>query len=239
MNLLGLLLLAGLTVLGGASCASTSSSQIGGRPVPRVASSLTHLTPGQTLATGMIGASYYSQVGVEGGGPALGSQPNDLEQVPMLGGVFQHAMWGDRVDAGLEVGGTLGFKTGGGYIYAGGGGLYVNVKVDMYLFDLFGGPFVSVPIGESARLYGSAGPLMQFASWDQSAENPGDSSYNQSSTGFGTGVYARAGFEFQLTRAMLIGVGVRWTDSSVSLGSSLGDMDIEGTQAMVTFTAGV
>ena len=239
MNLPKLLLLACLAALGCTSCASTSSSQIGGRPAPQVASSLTRLTPGQTLASGLIGASYYSEVGVEGGGPASGSQPSDLEQVPMLGGVFQHAMWGDRVDAGLEVGGTLGFRTGGGYVYAGSGGIYVNVKVDMYLFDLFGGPFVSVPLGKKARVYGSAGPLMQFASWDQSAEDPGDSSYNQSSTGFGTGVYARAGFEFQLSRAMLIGVGVRWTDSSVSLGNALGTMDIEGTQALISFTAGV
>jgi opacity protein-like surface antigen len=239
MNLPKLILLAGLTALGGASCASTSSSQLGGRSTPQVASSLTRLTPGQTLATGMIGASYYSQVGVEGSGPSSGTQPSDLEQIPVLGGVFQHTMWGDRVDAGLEVGGTLGFRTGGGYVYAGGNGIYINVKVDMYLFDLFGGPFVSVPLGQKARLYGSAGPLMQFASWDQSAENPGDSTYNQSSTGFGTGVYARAGLEFQLSRAMLIGLGVRWTDSSVSLGNTLGTMDIEGTQAMVTFTAGV
>lgn len=197
--------------------------------------SLTHMERGQTLAQGMIGASFLTSVDRSGGSdPPSGSQGDDLEQVPMIGGAFQYAMWGDRIDAGLEVGGTLGFQTGGGFVAAGGGGLIIAVDIDMFLFDLFGGPFVSLPLGEKARLYVGAGPLMQFADWDQSGEG-----VDQSGSGFGTGFYARAGLEIGLTPAMLIGIGARWTDSRVSLGSGLGDLDLEGTQVMITFTAGL
>ncbi|MEE8469579.1 MAG: hypothetical protein V3T22_14055, partial [Planctomycetota bacterium] len=192
--------------------------------------SLTDLVPGQTIAQGMFGASFLSSVDRSGGSdPPSGAQGDDLEQVPMIGGAFQHAMWGDRIDAGLEVGGTLGFQTGGGFVAAGGGGLVIAVDIDMFLFDLFGGPFVSLPLGRKARLYGGAGPLMQFADWDQSGEG-----VNQSGSGFGTGFYARTGLEIELTPYMLIGIGVRWTDSRVTLGSGLGSLDLEGTQVMIT-----
>jgi opacity protein-like surface antigen len=195
----------------------------------------TDLVPGQVVAQGMIGASFLTSADRSGGSnPPSGVQGDDLEQMPMIGGAFQYAMWGDRVDAGLEVGGTLGFQTGGGFVAAGGSGLIVAVDIDMFLFDLFGGPFVSLPLGEKARLYGGVGPLMQFADWDQSGEG-----VDQSGSGFGTGLYARAGLEVELTPYMLIGIGARWTDSRVSLDSGLGDLDVQGTQVMVTFTAGL
>lgn len=204
--------------------------------VPKLESgSLTHLVHGQTIAQGLIGASFLTSVDRSGGtDPPNGAQGDDLEQVPMIGGAFQHVMWGDRIDAGLEVGGTLGFQTGGGFVAAGGGGLIIAVDIDMFLFDLFGGPFVSVPLGEKARIYAGAGPLMQFADWDQRGEG-----VDQSGSGFGTGLYARTGLEFELTPHMLVGIGVRWTDSRVSLGSGLGNLDLEGTQVMITFTAGL
>ncbi len=201
----------------------------------RAPGSLTHLVPGQTIAQGLVGASFLAKADRDGGNnPPVPGQAGDFEQVPMLGGVFQHAMWGDRVDMGLEVGGTLGFQTGGGYVYAGGGGLTVAVDINMSLFDLFGGPFISLPLGNKARVYGSAGPLLQFANWDQTGIG-----VNQTGTGFGTGLYTRAGFEYMLSRTMLIGIGLRWTDSRVSLGSGLGSLDLQGTQALISFTAGV
>jgi opacity protein-like surface antigen len=204
--------------------------------VPSTSSaSLTHLVHGQTIAQGMIGANLLTAADRSGGtDPPSGSQGDDFEQVPLLGGAFQYAMWGDRIDAGLEVGGTLGFQAGSGFVAAGGGGLIIAVDIDMLLFDLFGGPFVSVPLGAKARLYGGAGPLMQFADWDQHGDG-----VDESGSGFGTGLYARTGLEIELTPSMLVGIGVRWFDSTVSLGSGLGNLDLEGTQVMITFTAGI
>ena len=195
---------------------------------------LVHMTPGQTFAQGMLGVSYLTESNFDQSSvnaPLI--QSDDIQQAPMIGGAFQHAIWGEHIDAGLEVGGTLGFQSGGAFVVVGGGGLLVAVDVDMLLFDLFAGPFVSVPLGNKTRIYGGAGPMMQFADWDQTGNN-----VDQSGSGLGTGLYARTGLEFEFSPAMLVGVGVRWSDSEVSLGGGLGNLDIGGIQAMLTFTAG-
>lgn len=182
----------------------------------------------------MLGVSFLSESNFDIGSPGTPQvQSDDLQQVPMIGGAFQYAAWGDRIDIGIEAGGTLGFRTGDAFVATGGGGLLVAVDVNMFLFDLFGGPFVSIPLGDRTRIYGGAGPMMQFAEWDQRGNN-----IDQSGSGFGTGLYARTGIEYAFTPSMLIGVGFRWSNSEVSLGGGLGNLDLEGTQAMVTFTAG-
>jgi opacity protein-like surface antigen len=219
------------------SCASTAPPQQDRRELLKPylrERHLVHMTPGQTFAQGMLGVSYLSESNFDDSAtnPAV-IQDSDIQQVPMIGGAFQHALWGDRVDAGLEVGGTFGFQSGGAFVATGGGGLVVAVDVDMFLFDLFAGPFVSVPLGNKTRIYGGAGPVMQFAEWDQRGDG-----IDQSGSGFGTGLYARTGLEFEVTPAILIGIGARWSDTQVSLGSGLGNLDLAGTQAMVTFTAG-
>ena len=223
-----------LVLLGLASCTTPKQDRYDPLEPYRSPGTLTHMAPGQTTAQGMIGAGFYSGIDRDGGTNPPATGDNDIEQAPTLGGAFQHAMWGDKIDFGLEVGGTLGFRSGGGFVSTGGGGLVVAVDIDMFLFDIFGGPFVNIPVGEKARLYGGAGPLLQFANWKQTGEGVDDES-----SGFGTGFYARTGFEFELTRSMLIGIGVRWYDSHVSLGGDLGSLDLQGTQALITFTSGV
>jgi opacity protein-like surface antigen len=218
-----------------AGCASPAQDKyVPGQPY-KPPGTITNMRRGQTLAQGMIGTSVYDDIERSGGdSPPTEDQTDSLEQAFTLGGVFQHAIWGDKVDAGLEVGGTLGFRTGGGFVYAGGGGLVVAVDIDMYIFELFGGPFVSMPLGDKLRVYGGAGPLLQFSSWGQTGDG-----VDESGTGFGSGLYARTGLEFLLSRNMLLGFGVRWSDSRTSLGGGLGDVDLQSTQGLVTITSSI
>ena len=71
--------------------------------------------------------------------------------------------------------------------------------------------------------------MMGWAFYDQAAVD---------GSGFGYGLYARTGLDIVLGRFM-IGAATRWTDSHYDLGGGLGDIDIDGFQWMITFTAGL
>ena len=59
-----------------------------------------------------------------------------------------------------------------------------------------------------------------------------------SENGLGLGYYTRAGIELQFRPGTMVGIGVRWVDSSVDLGSKLEKMDIEAFQLALTVTTG-
>ena len=105
------------------------------------------------------------------------------------------------------------------------------VAVDLVTCDLFGGPFVSLPLSDGVRVYGATGPSIQFVEWDQR-----DALGVQNETGLAAGLYARAGFEFRLSSALLLGVGIRRIDTTVPLGGGLGDLELEGNQVFVTLS---
>jgi hypothetical protein len=156
-----------------------------------------------------------------------------VDQYPVIGGGFQHKMGGSAVDLGVEALLSLGGRANGGAFIVGPGGGLIAVSLDLFVVDIYGGPFISLPLGDKARVYGAVGPLVQFASYHQSPTNV---SGGESGNGFGIGAYARTGVEFEMASGSLIGLGVRWYDSQVDLSNRLGDLDIEGVEAMITFS---
>jgi len=196
------------------------------------------LEPGVVLTSGMLGVSMLSEVDRHGGSdPATGEEPRELEQLPLIGGAWQTALGGERFDYGLESGATLGFRSGRGYVRSGGGSLVVAVDIDLLLLDIFGGPFISTHLGEKVRVYGAAGPLMQFGNYSHQGSD-GGTEIDEEGTGFGVGWYARTGIEMAVDSRMMIGVGVRWIDSRMTLSNGLGSLDVTGSQIMLSFTTG-
>jgi len=187
---------------------------------------------GQALMHGFLGVTSYSTVEISG---EVNGDDGDLDELPVIGGGAQWKVGGRRIDWGLE--GLLSFagRANATAFVVGGGGAAVAVDVDLLLFELYGGPFVSLFLGEKVRLYGAAGPLLQWASYDQNDSVIAD----EDGSGFGSGYYARAGFEFALPSRALVGFGARWSDTSVDLGSSIGDLDIDGVQILFTMTTGL
>lgn len=229
-RLLCLLILLGLT-----SCLQTRRDRFAPEEPYQTPYSGPELEPGQIVTQGMVGASFLTEVERSGGtNPPEGPQPDDLERHPLIAGAFQWPLWGRRIDAGLELGGSLGFQSGGGYVSGGDGELVVAVDIDMYVFDLYGGPFVSTALGDDVRVWVSAGPLLQFAEYDLE----GEADISARSSGFGTGLYARAGVDLVVSKTMMVGVGARWLDTHTSLGGTLGHLDMQGTEVFVTFTSG-
>jgi opacity protein-like surface antigen len=190
-----------------------------------------HWSKGQTLMQGFLGVSGYSNVEVEDA--SIDGDDGDLDQLPVLGGGAQWKLGGERVDIGIE--GLLAFSwRANAEAYSVGGGTAVVVDVDMSVFELYGGPFMSFVLGDKWRAYVAAGPVMQWVDYDQSGN-----SLDEGGSGFGSGWYARTGLEFALPTRTLIGFGVRWSDTSTDLGGSLGDLEMDGIQALITFSQGL
>ena len=158
----------------------------------------------------------------------------DLDELPVIGGGAQWKLGGERVDFGLEGLMSFSWRANAEAFVIGGGGAAVAVDVDISLFELYGGPFASLFLGDKLRLHGAAGPILQFADYEQEGGGLADDG-----SGFGAGWYARTGLEFVLPARTLLGFGVRWSDSTVDLGSGLGDLELEGLQAVVTVSRGI
>lgn len=186
----------------------------------------------QPLMQGFIGASSFSRVETEDG--SVDGDEGDVDELPLIGGGAQWKLGGRGVTFGLE--GLLSFawRANAEAFAIGGGGAVVAVDVDVLLFELYGGPFASLFLGDKLRLYGAVGPLLQFADYEQTGGG-----LAEDGSGFGAGWYARTGLEFALPSRTLIGFGVRWSDSSVDLDGDLGDLEIEGLQAVVTVSRGL
>lgn len=194
----------------------------------------------QGVSQGMIGVSFYDQLARSGGAnPAVAGTTDDLEVMPSAAVAWQEVYGDGRIDWGLEGGATVGYRTGNGEVDADGGGGVVNVDVDLALVDAFGGLFLSTHLGNRARLYGGAGPLIQFASYSQEGfDSVSMQDIDQSGTGVGIGMYARLGYEFIAGNDVIVGMGIRWVDSEVSIDDNLGRLNIGGFQVFLTISDG-
>ena len=144
----------------------------------------------QPMMQGFLGANLFQHVEVDTDGPThVDGDRGDLDELPLIGGGAQWKIGGDRIDWGLEGMLSFAWRSDATAFVVGGGGAAVAVDVDLLIFELYGGPFASVFLGDKLRLYGAAGPLLQWANYDQSGALGDDGS------GFGTGVYARTGLE--------------------------------------------
>jgi len=188
--------------------------------------------PRQALMQGFFGVTEFQDISVDNG---AGHVDDDLDELPVIGGGAQWKLGGERIDLGLEGMLSFSWSSDAAAFVVGGGGAAVAVDVDLLVFELYGGPFASLFLGDKVRLYGAAGPLMQWANYDQ---NDHDDVFDEDGSGFGYGYYARTGLEFALDPHTFLGFGVRWSDSSVDLGSSLGDLEIDGLQAVITVSRG-
>lgn len=179
---------------------------------------------------GYFGAAFYELEGE-------GSSAQDADSTfPTIGGGAQWNMLGENnLRLGLEGLLAFGWQSNISAFASGGGGAAVAVNVDLLIIDLFGGPFGSIFLGENVRVYGGAGPLMQWATYDQDGPS---SQTSGEGDGFGFGYYARTGIDIAITPNNMIGFGVRWSDATVDLSGGVNDVDVSGLQAMVTVTQG-
>jgi hypothetical protein len=145
---------------------------------------------------------------------------------------------------GLECSFLLGVRFDSlNYLVAGGSGFYASISTSMWMLDFAGGPYAGLFLDKkkNIRLYAAGGPLMTYAAYRSDTDyNDGttpDDSLNESA--FGIGVYARAGIEFRIYEAGMLGLGLRGTWSNVDFTEANGSSELVGTAAFVSFTAGL
>jgi hypothetical protein len=188
---------------------------------------------GGMVLQGFFGVQWLDTI--ERSGDTSSTDGDDVDQAPVIGGGGQWKLGGKGVDFGIEGMFSFAWRANASAFYFGGGGAAIAVDVDMYLFEIYGGPFVNVFLGDKTRIYGSVGPLVQWADWSEENTSAG---IDEEGDGFGSGLYARAGIEFMLPNRAMLGLGVRWADSTIDLGSDYGDLDLSGIQALLTVTTG-
>lgn len=188
-------------------------------------------SPGQTLLQGIIGVNYFSEFTLDSSATTV---QLDDEILPSLGGGAQWKLAGRRFDLGLEGFLSFGARSNLEAFASGGGSAVVAFDVNLLLVELYGGPFVSRFLGDSVRVYGAAGPLLQWIGYDQT-----DGPDEHGADGSGGGVYARAGIEFLLPSRKLVGFGARWSRSSLDFDQDLGELEFESLELFLSYSYGL
>lgn len=191
--------------------------------------------PGQTLLTGYLGAKYLSEFVVSPSGtPPIELAADEYDVLPVVGGGAQLKLAGQSIDFGVEGLIALSGRTDLEAFASSGGTTVAVFDVNLLVVELYGGPFVSLFVGDRLRLYGAAGPLLQWVGYDQD-----DSTVEENADGFGGGVYARTGFEFLMPSNKLVGLGARWSESNVDFNGDFGELDLSGLEVFVTYSYGL
>ena len=146
---------------------------------------------------GIVGITQFSS------GPAIAAPGtnvvNDGEQTfPMLGGAFQHAMTDGDIRFGIEGGLSGSWQSTRTVLALGNGAIVTQRENDLLLLDGFVGAYASIPLEGGWRIYGGAGPLLQYASVKTLSVDQPPGSERDAIDGVGGGWYARAGFELEL-----------------------------------------
>jgi hypothetical protein len=190
---------------------------------------------GTSLAQGYFGVYFVESAQLSGGTfPEIDPSDEALATMPSIGGGFQYKLAGSRVSFGLESMIDFAGRADALAFYSGSGGAVVAVDVDLASIGLGGGPFLSAFLGERFRAYVSGGALMQWTWYDQEGSSETDTGEGD---GFGTGWYTRAGLEYLLPDyATLLGIGGRWSETTVDLSGGFGNIDLSGAQVLLTVT---
>lgn len=184
---------------------------------------------------GIVGITQFSS------GPAIAAPGtnvvNDGEQTfPMLGGAFQHSMTDGDIRFGIEGGLSGSWQSTRTVLALGNGAIVTQRENDLLLLDGFVGAYASIPLEGGWRIYGGAGPLLQYASVKTLSVDQPPGSERDAVDGVGGGWYARAGFELELGGPLLLGFGARWVDSYAYLGPDFRDVIVEGVQFGLTLS---
>jgi|RhiMethySRZTD1v2_1073278.scaffolds.fasta_scaffold802029_1 hypothetical protein len=162
---------------------------------------------------------------------------SDDSTMPLLGGAVQRPLRGsDRAHLGMEGGFLFGWMGNVETVIIGSGGAAVVGNNDVFLSEFFGGLYVDTMLGDKLRLYAGAGGLVDWAIVDVTYTDSVFGFVNASGSGFGLGLYTRAGFDILLQGGMRLGFCWRWFETDLDLGGHVDDLELDGMQYMLTFT---
>lgn len=188
--------------------------------------------------TGIIGVTEVTTLGLDlGGGPGSTSEDGEAT-MPLIAAQLQVPLRPGRLEFGYEAGFSLGWDSEREAFVIDTGTVLIKADNNAFLFDVSGGLYLATRLGQRVRIYGAAGPLFQYGSVDLDFDQQFNGRGSVSGSGVGLGYYARTGLDLQTGPGSAIGFVVRWVDSSVDLGGSLGNLDVEALQIGLAVTTG-
>ncbi len=191
----------------------------------------------------MLGATHYSDLSFEQQSitdPSVEAE-SEISLMPTLGICGGMSLLKEPATLGLEGGVLFGWRSDSVTAVGHGGTIRVDIDSNLYLLDLFLGPYVSANLGQRWRIYAGAGPLMMVGQYDKrSDEHVSESETireDKTSMAFGGGLYARTGIEFKFEDGSFMGLCVRGFRSRLDFEDVPEDIDVNGIQFLITFTA--
>jgi hypothetical protein len=159
------------------------------------------------------------------------------------GGKFLH--WG------INPGGSIAWKNSGTRVSGGfsgdtGGVIRIDLDNSLFLGELHLGGYIRGQVGSKIQLYAAAGPMIMYGTHkveDEEVVTPQSSGDGQivitdsDESDFAIGFYGRAGIDFKLKPGQLLGLGVRYMSAEMDFSDTLGKIDLQGPQFVLTYTA--
>jgi hypothetical protein len=193
----------------------------------------------------MLGAASYSHLSFAQQSttdPSVEAE-SEITWMPVLGLCAGVPLLQKSVTLGLEGGALFSWMSDSVTAVGGGGTINVHIKNELYLVDLFFGPYLSADLGKSARIYVGAGPLWMIGQYDKRSDEDVSESEtvreHGSSTASAVGAYARTGIEFKLNDGSWMGLGVRAFQSRLDFDNVSEKTDVKGLQLLITYTQGI
>ena len=220
-------LLLALTALGTGSCLYMA-------PPP---DNFVPMWPHGGMVQGMIGISRMSD-DPQGAFADSGGVRDGSVTLPVLMMAVQHPLAGAHVQTGIEWGGTLGWERDVSYRASDIGGERIRHEDNLWIGDLFAGAFATLWFDGGARAFAGAGPLLHYGFVEYEFDDEGGDFVHVHESGFGSGVYARTGFEVPLWDNTWAGLQVRWLEADLDFNGDAGTFDTGAVQIMFSVTQG-
>ena len=157
---------------------------------------------------------------------------------------------GDTWRWGLNPGGSIAWKNSdtrvSGTIGSGGANIRFDIDNSLFIGELHLGGFVRAGLTRKLSAYASAGPMVVYGRHeieDENIETPESGDDGQAvirsadESDFAVGFYGRAGFDFEYSEDQYLGLGVRYMATEMDFSDTVGKVDIEGPQFVLTYTA--
>lgn len=158
---------------------------------------------------------------------------------------------GQALSWGINSGGSIAWKNSGTRVsggFSGDTGGVIRIELDNSLFvgELHLGGYLRGHLGSRVSLYAAAGPMLMYGTHkveDEEVVTPQDNGDGQivisssDESDFALGFYGRAGIDFQLKKDQLLGAGVRYMAAEMDFSDTLGKLDLQGPQFVLTYTA--
>ena len=171
--------------------------------------------------------------------------------LPSGGVEAEYAYGGQALKWGINSGGSIAWKSSdtrisGGFTGDTGGVIRVELDNSLFIGELHLGGFIRGHLGERVSVYAAAGPMIMYGKHkveDEEVETPEPTAdgtvviASSDESDFAFGFYGRAGIDFQFSRGHFVGLGVRYMAAEMDFEDTVGKLDLEGPQVVLTYTA--